>query len=250
MSALAKLALIAAIALAAAPAAAMPIVLGVDPAASDVTASIGAPFPSAPQQIGVTGSLSFEIQLVDDPFDGLLASALSSDGGMLAFSDATYVLATPPGVSLSVSGTGVGAGVLGPMRMGFPFGPGTSLFDLFGYTLSLNVGTLTGVGDSLGSPLDFSTDLGAAPLVFVYPLDSIAQLVLVDHGDDTFDATLLFPFDAQVTLAPSGIETTFALEGQLVLTGIASIPEPASGLLLAGGLATLATRRRSRGRRA
>lgn len=232
-------------ALLAAPAGALPIVLDVDEVASQVTASIAAPFPSAPQAIAVSGSLMLEMEVVVDPFDGPLASAVSSQGSTIALSDATYVLSTPPGVSLSVSGTGVGADLQGPTATGLPFGPGTSLFDVFGYTLSLNTGMLTGVGDSFGNPLDFAADLGLAPLDFVYPLNSVAQMVLVDLGGGAFDVALTLPFDAQVTLAPGGVETALALQGQVVLTGSAVVPEPATGLLLTAGLAALALRRRA-----
>lgn len=92
------------------------------------------------------------------------------------------MVATPPGVSLTLDTTSLAADLVGPVRAAFPFGPGTSLFDAFGYTRSLDAGTLTDPGDSFGSPIDFVAGLGTTPLDFIYPLNSIGQVVLVDSA--------------------------------------------------------------------
>ncbi len=65
-------------------------------------------------------------------------------------------------------------------------------------------------------------------------------------GGGAFDATLYLPFDAQVTLAPGGVTTTFALSDQVGLTGSHSVPEPTTGLLLACELAAFGVSARKR----
>lgn len=237
----------AAVALGSADAQAFPITFQVDAPSTAISAEITEPYPGAPQPIDVAGSASGEVFFDVDPVHGLYAPVVQAAGAALAFSDAIFDLDAPAGIVLSVAGSGVGASLTGPARFGFAVAPGTSLIDLRDSVLSLNAGSLVATGTEFGGPIDITIDLSVTPIDFVLPVNSVAQVVVQDLGASMVALTLDLPLDVAATVLASGIEMTFQLSGQLALSGNATIPEPASGLLVSFGLGLFACARRLRG---
>jgi uncharacterized repeat protein (TIGR01451 family) len=230
------------------PAAAVPFDLAVDGAQSDLAASIDAPYPSSDQVLGAVGTGTAETVLSTHPLFGSVVSLLGPVSASIVFSDTNFALDTPAGVLLDISITGLGGTLASPALAGIAVGPGKTLFDFAGATLTLDSGTLGVTGSEFGNPIDASIDLSSSSIVFVLSANTVGSIVVSDAGG-VMTMLLTLPLDESANFIGDDLSSTMSLSGNLVATGTA-IPEPTTGLLIVVGLGGLATVRRTNRRRA
>lgn len=130
------------------------------------------------------------------------------------------------------------------MVTAFAAGPGLAVFDLFGTVLAFDAGTIDATGMFFGAPVSDTLDLTQVPFWSTFPLDSVAQLELVDLGGGVTALRLTTPFSGALRLSVDGEPVTVTIAGSLALDGATMVPEPGTALLLGVGLLGLSFRRR------
>jgi hypothetical protein len=216
----------------------------VDTAASHATialsGSLGAP---EAVEVSLSGAAATEIVLGYDALFGLTPESLQITGATLALSDATILRASAPIFDLAFTADGVGASLFAPTALGFPVGPGLSLFDLSDATLVFDTGFVTTTGSFFGASVAQSIDLSTVPFTSPFANGAVAQVRLLDVGEAQATVRLSLPFSAPLHLSVGDETVTLTLAGTLVANAIATVPEPAAALLLAPALLVLAALR-------
>jgi hypothetical protein len=148
---------------------ATPVALTVDSSASGATVAIasalGSPLPVA---VTLSGSVGADVTLGSQTPFGLVAQSLQLTGAAIALSDFSIGLSSVLLYDLTFSGNDVGASLTGPSTNGFP--------------------------------VSESFDLSSFPLVSVLPINSVAQLQVIDLGSGTNELRLTFPFSVPLNL--------------------------------------------------
>jgi hypothetical protein len=212
-------------------------------AAVPTTFTVTAPQPSKQADVfGGGSSASFDVTGTID------ATLVASDGTVTGFDleGASLLLSdvTIPFIGGTVFALrSVRARLTGPPALFLGGSAGSSSFDIAGSQLVF----ISGVGSVCCAPpnaVNFST----SPLAFDYGPGSIAEIVLTDLLDGTFDVSLLLPLDLATVYPPDrGTGILFVMQGDLAASGT-FIPEPSTALLVGIGLAGIGAAVRSRAR--
>lgn len=230
--------------LAPAGAQALPVILTVDEAATDlvVTLTSGAGTDSA--AFDVSGSVAAEVGLVDHPDFGPVVDALQLVPGPVTVAHAPLAL-FDPAFSLGFTLTDAGATLAGPVVAPTPVATGFSIVDFRDFKASVDQGAYAVIGSFAGEPVDAAIDLSALPFVLDLPLGSVGTIETTPGAGGAFDLEVIVPVDATTRIFFEGVETDLSLTGSLALTGTV-IPEPGTGLLMGLGLGWMGRRRASR----
>lgn len=232
MRVLPTLARVAALVTLASPALALSGALAVDPARSNVQIQLENLFAAGTKPLSISGTLAVELSLDSDPTHGPYVSSLAAVGS-LAIDDVTLTISSPGLTDATAEALGVAGGVALDPLIGAPTGPGTSVFARPLGAAILDQGTFSMSGSVVQLPLDLLVDFSALNT----PV-STANLTVVAQGlpDGRIAVDLIVPIDFVFGLTVNGFENVVTLSGDLVWTGTA-VPEPATALLVAVGIA-------------
>lgn len=235
----AALALGLVLAFAASQASATPITLSVDSGQSSIDVDVSASILSADDTAVVSGSLQADLDLGLPSFEALSGAFELSD---LEISASTF------GNGFNIESEDLGAGFTGGPVLGNQTDAITFQFDLAGFVLSLDSGSIFGetFGGLVGAST-FSFDIEQEPFDFVLT-STLMTLTATPVGND-FNIVASIPIDDELVIdgdeADLPLDVTLGVNGDIVMTGLL-VPEPGVLLLLLAGLGGLA----ARGRRA
>lgn len=230
------------------PARAMTVALQIDAGSTSITSTLDGVDRDV-QSPTVTGTMLVDLQLVDDPQNGWIATSLQATGGAISFGAVNYNVVFAPHVSVAAVASQVDAVPGGAVLPATPAGVNTATLALSGMEFELAAGTFTANGTALGTPVNESVDFSLTPSLLL--VDQGTATIVTSGSGSTLAVTLTLPITVALLAVDDGMLMPVIVSGQMVLTGSAPTAAPALpataavalGLLLLAVLAGLLWRR-------